>query len=95
MNRVDQTMRPDSGTSSPSTANLPVLNDGSGAAIHDASLDVLEHTGYHVPVEEARKLLVDAGAVADGERVCIPAVNWLSRHSRQLARLSSTTGVVN
>lgn len=41
-------------------------------SIHDASLQVLQRTGYHTPVLEARQILGDAGAYVDGERVYIP-----------------------
>ena len=71
MNRAGSPLRPNYGQER-DRASLPVLNDDQAQAIHSASLDVLEHTGYHVPVEEARKLLVRAGAIADGERVRIP-----------------------
>lgn len=92
MNRVAQAMRP-SLTSSASMAKLRVLDTDQARAIHDASLDVLEHTGYHVPVEEARKLLVDAGAVENGERVCLPAVLVeQALNTARLARLYSRGG---
>lgn len=38
-------------------------------AIHEASLDVLEQVGIDVLDSDARRLFVDAGATADGERV--------------------------
>jgi trimethylamine--corrinoid protein Co-methyltransferase len=50
---------------------LKVLTDQQAQAIHEASLQVLARTGYHVPVPEARTLLQSAGARVDGERVYI------------------------
>jgi trimethylamine--corrinoid protein Co-methyltransferase len=52
---------------------LRVLSQEQIKAIHQASIEVLERTGYHVPVAEARELLGAAGARVDGERVHIPA----------------------
>jgi trimethylamine---corrinoid protein Co-methyltransferase len=54
-------------------APLSTLTDEQCAAIHRASLDVLERTGCVMPVPEARELLYSAGARVDGERVRIPA----------------------
>jgi trimethylamine--corrinoid protein Co-methyltransferase len=51
---------------------LRVLSEEQAQAIHDASLQVLQRTGYHVPVPEARELLRAAGARVEGERVYIP-----------------------
>jgi trimethylamine--corrinoid protein Co-methyltransferase len=56
-------------------------------AIHAASLEILEQTGCHVPVPEARSLLGDAGARVDGDRVRIPA--HLVEHA--LANLTPVT----
>lgn len=53
-------------------APFRVLSDDQASAIHTASLQVLEQTGYHTPVEEARQLLLKAGARVDGERAYIP-----------------------
>ena len=49
-----------------------VLTEGQIESIHQASLTVLEKTGYHVPVKEAREIYLAAGARSDGERVFIP-----------------------
>ena len=46
-----------------------VLIDEQAQAIHEASLRVLQQTGYHTPVLEARQLLQDAGARIEGERL--------------------------
>jgi len=51
---------------------LKLLSDAQAQAIHNASLDVLQRTGYHVPAAEARELLAAAGARIEGERVYIP-----------------------
>lgn len=49
-----------------------VLLDEQAQAIHEASLRVLQQTGYHTPVLEARQLLQEAGARIEGERAYIP-----------------------
>ena len=54
-------------------APFRVLSDDQARAIHEASLQVLQHTGYHTPVLEARQLLQEAGARLEGERAYIPA----------------------
>lgn len=51
---------------------LPILSDRQIEAIHQASLEILGRTGYHVPIREARELLHAAGARVEGERVYIP-----------------------
>ncbi len=40
-------------------------------AIHSASLEVLRTTGYHTPVAEARRLVMDGGGKVSGERIFI------------------------
>jgi len=40
-------------------------------AIHTASLEVLSTTGYHAPVPEARRLVLDGGGKVSGERIYI------------------------
>jgi len=40
--------------------------------IHTLSLELLQNTGYVIPLAEARDLLVSAGARAEGKRVFIP-----------------------
>jgi trimethylamine---corrinoid protein Co-methyltransferase len=40
-------------------------------AIHSASLEVLRTTGYHAPVPEARRLVLDGGGKVSGERIYI------------------------
>lgn len=50
---------------------LRVLSDGQAQAIHAASLQVLERTGYYVPVAGARDLLQAGGARVQGDRVYI------------------------
>lgn len=47
----------------------PVVSEDELEAIHDASLDVLEQVGMDVLDSDARRLLVDAGATAEGERL--------------------------
>ncbi len=54
------------------SAPFRVLSDDQAQAIHEASLQVLQHTGYHTPVLEARQLLQQAGARLEGERAYIP-----------------------
>ncbi len=49
-----------------------VLSSEQAAAIHSASLDVLQRTGYHTPVPEARQILQEAGANVEDEMVYIP-----------------------
>lgn len=51
---------------------LQVLSSEQAAAIHTASLDVLQRTGYHTPVPEARQILQEAGARIENERAYIP-----------------------
>jgi trimethylamine--corrinoid protein Co-methyltransferase len=48
-----------------------VLSAEQAEAVHSASLDVLQRTGYHTPVLEARQLLQQAGARVEGERAYI------------------------
>jgi trimethylamine--corrinoid protein Co-methyltransferase len=49
-----------------------VLSDRQRQDIHTASLDLLETVGVHVPVDEVRLLLGEAGAVISGEQVRLP-----------------------
>jgi trimethylamine---corrinoid protein Co-methyltransferase len=49
-------------------ATFRVLNDEQLQNIHNASLEVLQKTGYHVPVEEARQLVREGGGHVQGER---------------------------
>jgi trimethylamine--corrinoid protein Co-methyltransferase len=51
---------------------LRVLSAEQAQAVHSASLEVLQRTGYHTPVAEACQLLQAAGARVEGERVYIP-----------------------
>ncbi len=51
---------------------LRILTEEQLQTLHEASLSVLETTGYEVPTKEARNLLLDAGATAEGRRVRIP-----------------------
>jgi trimethylamine--corrinoid protein Co-methyltransferase len=48
------------------------LSDSDIHRIHEASLAVLAHTGIQLGNSEARALFLEAGAVADGDRVLIP-----------------------
>ena len=48
-----------------------VLTDAQLLAIHSASLEVLQMTGYHAPVPEARQLVLDGGGKSSGERIFI------------------------
>lgn len=50
-----------------------VLTDDGRRRIHDAALAVLEDPGVRITTLEARRVLVDAGATADGDVVRIPA----------------------
>lgn len=52
--------------------HVRVLDEDQVTAIHRASLEVLQRTGYDVPVAEARDLLGAAGARIDGQRACMP-----------------------
>ncbi len=56
-----------------SVPHLRILSEEQAKAIHNASLMVLEQTGYQAPVKEARDLLRLAGARIDGMRTFIPA----------------------
>ena len=52
--------------------------------LHNASLAILERTGVSVQEQEARQLLLDAGAYPDqGDRVRIPA--WLIKQALSTA----------
>ncbi len=62
-------MRNDSSSPIP---RLHLLSPEQAQAIHSASLQVLQRTGYHVPLAEARSLLSAGGARAEGSRVYIP-----------------------
>ena len=65
----------------PSTAKLRVLDDDQARAIHNASLDVLEHTGYHIPIERSgsySSMLVQQGR----ESVSTSLENWLIKISK-------------
>lgn len=53
-------------------APFQILSPQERQAIHAASLEVLQRTGYHTPVIAARQLLQEAGARVDGERVFFP-----------------------
>ncbi len=48
-------------------SRLTFLSDEKCQAIYDAALTIIAETGMTVPHEEARKLLVDAGATVEGE----------------------------
>jgi trimethylamine--corrinoid protein Co-methyltransferase len=56
-----------------SPLHLRALTEEQLKSIHEASLEVLLHTGYHIPVAEVQDLLHDAGARVEGERVFIPS----------------------
>ncbi len=47
---------------------IAVLTDEDVKRIHAAALHLLSHTGIHLPHQEARRLLIDAGAREDDER---------------------------
>ena len=57
---------------------ITVLSQQQLDHIHNQSLQILSTVGSDVDSEKARNLLVDAGAQADGSRVCIPGdlVQW-------------------
>lgn len=57
---------------------LRVLNDDQLLRIHNATMEVLEKTGIIIKHPEALKLLEDAGACVDGEKVKIPRslIEW-------------------
>ena len=57
---------------------ITVLSQQQLDHIHNQSLQILSTVGSDVDSEKARNLLVDAGAQADGGRVCIPGdlVQW-------------------
>ena len=60
------------------------LTDDQIYKLHLASLDILERTGVSVQEQEARQLLLDAGAYPDqGDRVRIPA--WLIKQALSTA----------
>jgi trimethylamine--corrinoid protein Co-methyltransferase len=75
------------------SAPFRVLSNDQARAIHEASLRVLQQTGYHTPVQEARRLLQDAGALVDGERVYIPpGLVEQALHTLQPVRLYDRQG---
>lgn len=54
------------------TPRMTILSEDDKEQIFDASLEILEHTGVKVDLEEARDIFADAGARVDGDRVHIP-----------------------
>ncbi len=56
----------------PSSPPLQWLSEQQLQAIHRASLQILQRSGFHTPVRAARELLAGAGARVDGQRVYIP-----------------------
>ncbi len=44
---------------------LQVLSEEERGRIHEASLDILEHTGVRVETEQGRRILMDAGAIVN------------------------------
>jgi trimethylamine--corrinoid protein Co-methyltransferase len=67
----------------------PNLARDEAEKIHASSLQVLEHTGIRTEHDEAAALLLDAGAVRDGEdRILIPA--RLVEEAREKARAASS-----
>ena len=46
---------------------IAVLSDEDVKRIHAAALHLLSHTGIHLPHQEARRLLIDAGAREDDD----------------------------
>jgi trimethylamine---corrinoid protein Co-methyltransferase len=53
------------------TGQFRVLTVEQLQAIHSASLEVLRTTGYHAPVPEARRLVLEGGGKVSGERIYI------------------------
>lgn len=53
-------------------ASTALLNEDDLDTLHNASLDVLERTGFEVLGEKARSIYIAAGARCDGRRVRIP-----------------------
>jgi len=60
------------------TPQFRVLTDDQLKRVHLASLEILRRTGVEMLHEEARELLIQRGAIADGTRVRIPPelVEW-------------------
>jgi len=58
-------------TLSPNPPGYHVLAESELEAIHQASLEVLQTTGYHLPVKEARRLIEENGGKVSGERGCL------------------------
>jgi trimethylamine--corrinoid protein Co-methyltransferase len=55
----------------PEVPAFRALSEEKLIAIHEASLEVLQRTGYHTPVAEARRLALAGGGRVEGERVFI------------------------
>jgi trimethylamine---corrinoid protein Co-methyltransferase len=53
--------------------HLSVLTDEETAAIHFATLEILERTGVFVELDRAKEILRGAGGIVDGDRVRIPS----------------------
>ncbi len=54
------------------TPQFRILSDAQISKIYQATLECLQRTGVDVRNEEARELLVGAGADIDGTRIRIP-----------------------
>ncbi len=54
------------------TPRLNILSEDDKEQIYDASLEILQHTGVKIDLEEARDIFADAGATVDGNMVHIP-----------------------
>jgi len=48
-----------------SNLKLSILDDGQIEKIHEATLEILENVGVHIPLEKALKIFSDAGAKVD------------------------------
>ncbi|MDI6696089.1 MAG: trimethylamine methyltransferase family protein [Anaerolineales bacterium] len=71
-------MSPPSASEAHANKNAPLpqtlyraLSQTDLSAIHAASLEVLQTTGYHMPVQEARSLIAENGGRVVGERVYV------------------------
>ncbi|MBS3812725.1 trimethylamine methyltransferase family protein [Candidatus Bipolaricaulota bacterium] len=54
------------------TPRMTILSEDDKEQIYDASLEILQHTGVKIDLEEARDIFADAGARVDGDMVHIP-----------------------
>ena len=71
---------------------LKVISDDQIARLHDATLEVLERTGFKITHSRALEVLAGSGARVQGDRVRLPAwmVEDASRQAPARSSLSTT-----